>query len=276
MSEPQELRFQVLVDPKTDRRVRDVVAFGAFELATENQAGVVYSNHDLPRFFSDLILGRPLPLTFVTRSVTSVSTVVAVALFLKRELAIHPVTPNLVTAVALAEQLQHAGLAHVERDLARFFRLLIGYLPETLTRKDQQERLTTAVSWIYQYIVEGVLPGLPAEPPVPRVLDHGADGFVVAEVPSKALDLGWVELFRMGFLRGVLFGPTQENRTHVLAARKGPFQRLDLLQAAAVLNEAEGALGEPQTWAVDGTWLRSPVGGTLLSHAAVVNVLIRV
>lgn len=276
MGDLQELRFEVVVDPKLDPIVRDVLAMGDFELASDNQTGTLYTAHGLSLFFADLIMGRPFPLKFVTRSVTSVGVLVAVALFLRRELAIHPATPNLVTAASLVDQLGSAGMAHIDRDLARFFKLLSGYLPETLSRRDQQERLATAVGWVCQYVLDGVLPGLAAEPPVPRVLDHGSDGFVVAEVPSRALEDGWVELFRIGFLRGVLFGPVRKDRISVLAAKKGPYQRLDLRQAADLLNEAERTLGEPAGWVSDGLRLRSPPDGTLLSHSAVLSVLIRV
>ena len=239
----EELRFEVVIDPKLGFGVRDAVAFGEFGLTEDNEIGVVYPENGVAFFFTDLIQGRPLPLTLVTRGVHSVGQLVAVALFLHRDLAIHPRMPAMVTAAALVEQLGHGGLAHIDRDLARFFQFLREYLPPKLTREEQQQKLQTAVVWIRQYVLEETLPGLGPEAAPPRVIDWGTDGFVVAEMPDRRLEEGWIELYRQGYLRGVLFGPERHQGRLVLAARKSTYVSFDLVRAATILNEAEQAMG---------------------------------
>jgi len=268
----EELRFQVIVDAKVDREVDGVLAFGDFEPGPD---AVAYPDDHtaLPRFFVDLIQGRPYPLTVVTRSIHTVGRLVSVALFLHRDLAIHPAMPGLVAAASLTDELGLAGLAHLDRDLARFFQLLGSYLPPNLGKKAQQERLGTAVVWIRQYVLEGSLPALPVEAPPPEILDTGTNGFVLAE--GRPSEDSWVELYRQGFLRGVVFGPSRKDgRRAALAARKSLFLPFDLRKAAEVLNEAETAMGEPSGWLVGPLWLKS--GGTLLEPEDVMKVLVRV
>jgi hypothetical protein len=116
----EELRFNVIIDPKLEPGVRDAVAFGNFVLTEDNTVGVVYPEvGGLSPFFLDLIQGRPFPMTLVSQGVHTVGTLVAVALFLHRELAIHPRMPSMVASTALVEQLGAAGMAHIDRDLAR-------------------------------------------------------------------------------------------------------------------------------------------------------------
>lgn len=272
----EELRLDVVIDPKLERGVQDAVAFGDFVLVEGNHIGVVYPELGLPQLFTDLILGRPLPLTFVTRGIHSVGALVAVALFLHRDLAIHPRMPSMVMAATLVEQFGHAGLAHIDRDLARFFQLLREYLPPKLTRQEQQQKLQTAVGWIRQYVLEEALPGLGSEAPPPRVLDWGTDGFVVAEMPDRRLEDGWIELFRQGHLRGVLIGPERQDRRLVLAARKSAYVGFDLARAAVVLNEAEQAMGEEPTWEATELWLGGPSKGTLIPVSGLLDVFLRV
>jgi len=268
----EELRFQVIVDAKVAREVDGVLAFGDFEPGDD---AVVYPDDHtaLPRFFLDLIQGHPYPLTLVTRSIHTIGRLVSVALFLHRDLAIHPAMPGVVAAASLTDELGLAGLAHIERDLSRFFRLLEGYLPPNLGRKAQQERLGTAVGWVREYVLEGSLPALPVEPAPPKVLDIGTDGFVIAE--GSALEDCWVELYRQGFLRGVVFGPARKDgRRAVLVARKSRLLPFDLRKAAEVLNEAEKAMGEPPGWLAGELGLLCE--GTLLRAEDVTKVLIRV
>ena len=272
----EELRFQVvLLDPKADRRVQGAVAFGDFEVVKGE--GVVYPKDGLREFFEDLIQGRPFPLTLVTDGVDTIGVLVALTVFLHRDLAIHPTTPNLVVAADMVDLYKHAGLAHIDRDLARFFGFLSRYLPSGLSRQEQETRLVSAITWLRQYVVDGTLPALPAEFPTPRILNRGTNGFVVAEAPVwKDLEDGWVELFRQGFLRGVLFGAVQDDRRHVLVARKSPYLQFDLFKAAEILNEAERAMGELPGWEANELWLRGPLDGTLIWASAIVEVLIRV
>jgi len=272
----EELRFHVLVlDPKDNRKIENAVGFGEFE--TSDREARIYPKDGALAFFHDLILGRPMPLTLVTSGLDRLGILVVLAVFLSRDLAIHPVTPNLLAAADLVDRHHLAGLAHIDRDLARFFLFLIDYLPPTLGKKEQETRLSSAVSWIREYILDGSLPALPHDPPMPRVIDRGSDGFVIADTPAwKNMELGWLELYRQGFLRGVLFGRPREDRQAVLAARKSSFLSLDLRRAAEIFNEAERAMGEPPSWVASELWLKGPQEGTLLLPTMVLEVLLRV
>lgn len=272
-----ELEFKVLIDPSLDRKCQGVVAFGDFEVP-DGDVGAVYSGETaVSAFYQDLVMGRPFPLTFVTREVKKVGTLVAVALFLHRDLALHPATIGLVASAEMVDRFKLVGLAHVEPDLARFFRLLTGYLPGGLARKEQQERLATAVGWVRDYIRAGALPALPHDPPPPKVIDRGTNGFVLAESPSWAqLQLGWVDLFRQGYLRGLLLGATRDERVVAMAAKKSPFLSFDLRQAQEILNEAERAMGEPAEWEMSDIWLHSPRNGTLMHPETILQVMLHI
>lgn len=271
----EELRFQVVVDSRLDREVDGVLAFGDFVSGGD---AVVYPDDPtaLSCFFLDPIQGRPYPLTLVIRSIHTVGHLVSVALFLHRDLAIHPAMPALVMAASLVDELKLAGLAHIDRDLARFFQLLEGYLPPNLSKKAQQERLGTAVGWIRQYVLDGQLPALPVEPAPPRILDVGTNGFVLAESVLKvSLESCWVELYRQGFLRGAVYGqPRKDGHRRVLVARKSTLLAFDLRKVADILNEAETAMGEPPGWVASSLWLKSD--STLLKPEDVTKVLVRV
>lgn len=275
-SSVEELRFQVVVlDPKVERQVRGAVAFGDFEILDND--GVLYPKHGLRAFYDDLIMGRPFPLTLVTSALDTIGSLVAVTVFLYRDLAIHPATPNLVVSADLVDSYKHAGLAHIDRDMARFFVFLGEYLPSGLNRKEQESRLLSAVGWLREYLLNGALPALPHEPPVPRVIERGTNGFVVAETPGwKDMETSWVELFRQGFLRGVLFGTPREDRQVALVARKSAFLQFDLRRAAEIFNEAERSMGEAPGWESNELWLRTPPEGTLLLPTTILEVLLRV
>jgi len=266
----EEFEFQVVVDPKHDGVVGDtVVAFGTFK------GPYVYTGLPaLGDFYSDLIMGKPFPLKFLTRSVDSVSTLLAIALFLNRQLAIHPRTPDFIVAAHLVEAYGESGCAHITSDMGRFFELLKSYLPEGLSLSEQHKRLATVVEWIFYAITEDAYPALPPRVPMPELLDVGTVGFVLAKTQHKDLRKGWVELFRQGFLKGALVRQ-RGDRLHVLAARKSLLLAFDLLKGADVLNEAEAAMGEPSDWKSTGTFLYSPVKGTLLPLEALVKVLVR-
>lgn len=280
-----EVQFQVIVDPELGREVAGVIAFGDFELKADAEAGVIYPSSGLVGFYNDLILGRPFPLVLAMRGIHTVGHLLIVTLFLHRDLALHPRTASLVAEVELVDRLRIAGLAHIDPDLCRFFKLLANFLPPKLGRKKQQERLETAAEWLREYIVEGRCPALPPELPAPTVLDTGSGGFVVAEtqlrkgmvaMPVAALDDGWISLFRQGFLWGLLCTPARDGRRRVLGGRKSAFVPLGLGQVASNLNEAESAMGEPPEWVADESWLQGPKGGTLLPIEAIVKVLIHV
>jgi hypothetical protein len=266
----EELQFQVLVDPKHGSNVgEDVVAFGDFD-----KGPYVYGGPGaLASFYSELILGRPFPLKFLVREV-SVSTIFAIALFLRRDLAIHPRTPSLITSATLVDQYREAGYAHVASDIGQFFSMLENYLPPGTSKSELQKKLPTALEWVSLLVTEEALPALPPRVPVPSLLDVGTTGFVLAETPHKDLGRGWIELFRQGFLRGALFHQGK-GRLFVLAARKSPFLSFDLRKGANILNEAESAMGEPSGWQGEDLWLHGPKKGTFLPMASIIEVLVR-
>lgn len=259
----EELHFQVLVLDPDVPFPEGAVCFGA--------------DFGLRRFYEDLIMGQPFPLVFATRGINDLQTVVAISLFLHRELAINPATPNLVVAAELTDKYENAGLAHIDYDLGRFFRFVKRFLPPDLSKKELESRLISAVAWVREFVLEGRLPSMPGEPPSPRILDRGTNGYVVAEAPAKSrLDEVWVELFRQGYLRGVVFGAVEDDRRKVLIARKSAFLSFDLARAAEIFNEAERAMGELPGWQASELWLTGPDEGTLLLPSMVLDVLVRV
>lgn len=271
----KELRFEVTINSDLDSDVEGVVAFGDF--TSPKGTAVIYpdSGESLTSFYADLILGRPFPLSLVMRKVGSVGKLVAVALFLHRDLALHPKMLALVAATDLVDRFQVGGLAHVEPDLARFFKFITAYIPPDLSLTQQKSRLVTVVAWIREYVLEDRLPSLPPATPDPVIFDVGTNGFVLAEARSSLED-AWIELYRKGYLRGAVFSSDKDGRRTVLAARKSHFLAFNLKRAAEVLNEAEAAMGEPPGWTVNGLWLTGPERGTFLPVSAVTKVLIRV
>lgn len=254
------------------------MAFGLFE---GTRAGIVIYSPSagasaLSRLYVDLICGRPMPLTFVTRSVQTLESVVAVALFLDRELCLHPKAAGLVSAVELASQLQEGGLAHVERDLARLFVLIEIYLCGHRTDKAEQgRRLQQVVSWLHAHVLTGSLPSLPRAPDPPAILDRGTNGFVLATTAAPRLVDAVIELYREGHLRGVVFGPTGHG-DRVLAFRKSPYVRFDLHAAEAHLNAAQAGLGQPGLWKVERLLLAGPLDGTRIRRQDLIETFLRV
>ena len=285
MTEP--LRLSVVVDPEMASLAPDAVSFELGPIPTDVPPEfIAYEHHGegyhplcpgaLTRLFEDLIMGRPFPLRMNLRQIGDVDAMVAVALFMSRDLAIHPAMPGLVASVDMVHRLGDNYLAHLDRDLERFIRLLRGYLPPRgLGRRETGERLSQVVIWIHEYVMGGRLPSLPVDPPLPRVIDIGTDGFVFAETPGP-LRLGWVELYRMGHLRGLLLGPELGGRRHALAARKSPWMALDFDVAGDMLNQIEAAMGEIPGWrASDGLWLDGPEEGTCIRPTELLAVLTR-
>lgn len=268
----EEFKYQVVLDRKVDSKVSGVVAFGEF--TSEDKNASIYGVSDLAVFFRDLILGRPFPLVFVARGIDNLGVLAALTLFLHRDLAIHPSTPRFLAAVTLVDGLGVAGLAHIDRDTSRFFRLIRGFL-ETTQGKEAQTALTQVVSWVRSYILTGELPALPSAAPEPRIIDRGTDGFVFASTNHPDLVLGWEELFRQGFLRGALVHKVGEDRWRVLCARKSAYLRLDLKAVAAALNQAEEAMAEPPEWVSDGLWLNSPEKGSLILPSSLLSLLVK-
>jgi len=214
---------------------------------------------DLLKFYLSLISGTPLPLTLCVLSVANVSTVMALALFLHRDLAINPATLGVVSAVRLVEEAPFWGPAHIDRDLAR----LIHHTQRYLSQPNLQgESITSAIEWFRDYLRQGTLPQMGASPSPPAVHLTGSDGFVLAET-AGAFQLGWIELFRQGFLRGILIGPVRGDRRPVMLARKSPVVAFDLNLAAQTLNSMEDAMGEDVKWELKGDALTC--SGTLIT-----------
>lgn len=281
-----DLEFRVIIEPKLEPVLENTLTFetGASREQVADPALYAYEHHGvefgqtdpgaLTSFFEDLILGRPMPLTFATRSVKDIDTLFAIALFLHRDLAIAPAMPGLIAQVDLVHRRGLPVLGHVGPDLAAFFRLLRAYIPAGLSKSDMGERLATAVGWIRDCVLHGSFP-TPGKPfAAARVLDVGSDGFVVAETAGDMLE-AWVTLFSRGHLRGLLVSERGARR-RVLIARKSHFCAFDIGLAARLLNEMESAMGEKPEWRVEGDWLWGPRAGTTIFVPHLVEVLVRV
>lgn len=281
------LEFRVLIEPRAKPVIENALTFeaGASREQAADPALYCYEHHGegfgqtdpgaLTSFFEDLILGRPMPLTFVTPAIRDVDVVFAVALFLDRELAIAPGMAGIVAHVDFVHRRGLPVLGHAGDDLARFLRLLRVYFPAGLTKAEMGERLTTAVGWIRAYALEGTFPALGRPFADARVLQRGTGGFVVAESPGDLLE-AWVGLFAKGHLRGLVVGPERDGHRRVLGARKSTFCAFDLAKAARLLNEVEEALGAKPAWKADGDWLWGPPNGTEILVPHIVEVLVRV
>jgi hypothetical protein len=218
-----------------------------------------------------------MPPVFATPRIQDIDTILAIALFLHRDLATHPATAAFVYTVDFVHRLGLPALAHIEEDLARFLSALRAYFPETgISQRETSDRLTQSIGWLREYIHEGKIPVLGSQPrPEVRIIDHGTAGFVLAETSGPLWD-SWVELFRAGFLRGILLSPGERKR--VLVAKKSAYLRFDLGLAGRTFNEMERAMGELPEWTVtqDGLWLMGPEIGTLILASDLLKVLTRV
>lgn len=263
---------------------------GATREQLKSSPQVVYEHHGeefsaldksaLMSFYEDLLLGRAMPTTLATPEIKDIDTIVAIALFLHRDLATHPNTPAFVHAVDFAHRLGIVGLSHLDDHLARFLSALRAYFPEKgLPQRVLSEKLQDALKWIRIYIHDGIIPLQGSPPPVDVcVLDQGTSGFVVAELRSGPFLDGWVDLYRKGYLRGLLVGQSQEGRRKSLVAKKSAYLTFDLAPAASALNQMEAAMGELPEWSVssDGLWMESPSHGSLIRVNHLIEVLTRV
>lgn len=272
MEEPIPLSFYVTIDPNLPREINTpVVAWGDF--VSEHPEVAVYepSNMPLSRFYIDMIMGRSFALQFATHAVADLECLVAITLFLDRSLALHPKTSNFVASINMVSSLGAAGMAHVDRDLARFILFLDQYtIQEKVSKKEMEQKLMSAIQLIRAYILEDQLPSLPPEQDLPKVLDTGTNGFVLAEtLKPTSLVLSVVELYRMGHLRGLIF-----SGRHVLAFKKGKFLQFDLMQALETLNGAEP---EDALWYIHpgGVFLSSPPQGTNIPRETLISLFLR-
>lgn len=276
--ELKELRLQVLIDPKLPSVSESCVSFETGG-APDDRAKWSYSHSGgspgaLTLFFEDLVLGAPFPLTMGVHRIGGVDTVLAVALFMNRDLALHPSMPGLVASVDLYHRYGAPALAHLASDLGRFLRLLDGYFQPFLPRDEAGRRLSEAVVWVREYVMEDKLPHIGGEGASVRVVDVGTNGFLVGECRKPSYET-WVEAYRLGFLSGVLFGPEEGGYRNVVISKKSEFVSLGLPRAMRFLNELEEAQGELSGWQLEGIFLRSPEVGTTLLPSMILEVLQR-
>lgn len=277
-----ELTFQVLIDPSLPSVIADAVSFETGASRSEigprvyNHHGSEFQSSDpgaLTLFHEDLISGLALPLTFATHGI-AVDTVVAAALFMHRDLAVHPDTPGLVASLDLAHRYGPAFYAHMETNLASFFRAVEQFFPVTLPHAERGERFGTAIQWVRDFVLDARLPSIGRPGAAPTILDVGTNGFVLA-LGESSVD-AWIDLFRRGFLRGVLLGPGEGDFRSVLIARKSPKVGFDLDLAAQHLNELEGLSGGSSPWVREGDFLRSPIEGSAILVEHLMEVCLRV
>jgi hypothetical protein len=288
MSDPMKL--SVHIDKELPPVVPNAISFetGLSKVQLE-QNEATYEHHGpefsaldkgaLPCFYEDLILGHPFPLIFATHQINDIDTLFAIALFLHRDLAIHPSTAAAVYTIDFVHRLGLPALAHLDNNLAKFFSALRDYFPVTgLTQRELSDRIKSAVGWLREYVYNGTLSLRGAySSPVIKILDQGTNGFVIAETSGSLVD-GWVELYRMGFLRGLLVSPNYSDKRRILITRKSSFVPLNLIMAGQILNQMELAMGESDEWHVtpDNLWLESPKEGTLILVKDIIEVLVRI
>lgn len=283
-----ELTLAVIVDKAVPVIATDTISFetGASPAQVREVALHAYEHHGegftadtpgaLQRFYEDLLLGRPMPLRFATRGIADFDVLFAVALFLHRDLIIQPNTPATIAMVDAAHRIGLPYIAHLDPGFGRFLRRLRVYFPSDLGKREIGERMTQAVEWVREYILDGRLPHLGNDSHSLRVIDQGTRGFVFAQAEGPLLD-AWLDAFRRGFLRGFIVGPDREGgRRNVLAARKSPYVSLNLHQASEWLNEMERAMGEPGLWKAEPLWLHGPMDGTVILPSHLMEVFLRV
>ena len=280
------MELKVLVEPTLPAVVPYAIAFetGATpaEIAPDPDK-FVYEHHGadftpehpgaLTRFYEDVSLGRTLPITFATHRIKDVDTVVALALFMNRDLVLIPAMVGFVAAIDLAHR-RPVMAAHLDPHLVCFIRMLRTFFQNT-NRSEMASRIETAASWVREYVTEGTFPALGRGLPEVTILNKGTGGFVVAETAGDMLE-SWIVLFSHGHIRGVLAGPEQDGRRQVLAARKSDYVAFNIVLAAKLLNDVERAMGAPPEWTCEGDWLRGPPKGTLLTLPHMLEVFLRV
>ena len=275
------IQFSVSLDPTAPAVLPDAVTFetGATLQQVRDPLTFAYNHHGagfgeahpgaLTAFFEDLVLGRPFPVRMVARQLDGMDTVVAMALFLHRELAIEARTPGFVATIDFLHRRGLTVMGHVDLDLEHLV-----YLLNTPPSSTSSDWLASAIGWVREYLLTGQSPGRALLVRV-RVIERGTNGFVFATTTSDLLR-SWFELYRQGFLYGVVMGPDQQGRRRVLASRKSAYVPWDLGKAAAIFNEMEAAMGEAPGWAVDGPWLTGPEQGTALLPEHLLQVFARV
>lgn len=276
-----QIHLRASLDPKAPAASSDFVTFetGASRSEIRDLTTFAYNHHGegfnaasagaLSVFFEDLILGRPMPEKFVAHRVDGMDTIVAMTLFLRRDLAVLERTAGFVATIDLLHRRGFTVLGHVSPEVEHLAWQLTE-APDVMN----QSWLTEAVDRVAAYLQEGVIDGQPF-PPRYRVIDTGTNGFVLATAETPQLLRVWTALYRQGYLRGVVLGPEgPQGHRAVLASRKSPFVTFDLGRAAAIFNEMESAMGVFPTWTAEEDWLQS--SGTLLVPSDMMQVFVRV
>jgi len=269
----EELKFEVVIGSEYPK---DSVLFEVDSSPSQVGEGV-YNHHGegfdpfstgaLTRLFEDLVIGTKLPLTFSTKRVRAPDTILAISLFLNRDLLLLPATPGLVYGVDLAHRFGPQMLAHLDPIVSGFFKAFPRFFTPNLTNREVGERIATMVQWIREYLTEGKYPNLGGSTPEVRIIDVGSNGFVLADALEVSID-AWEVLYREGYLRGVLLGPEVDGRRRILASRKNERAWEQLPKAVPFLNELESLSNGLPEWKFEGDFLYSPSVGTqaLVSH----------
>lgn len=270
------INFQVSIGSEAPILSDEVVCFETG--VNPDQVGPgVYEHHGegfnsftpgaLTRLFEDLVIGTKLPLAFATPQVKGPDTILAITLFLKRELLLLPATPGLVYGVDLAHRFGPQLLSHLDPIVSGFFKAFPRFFTPNLTKNELGERVTTMVGWVSEYLTDGKIPNLGGSSPEVRILDVGTNGFVLAEALNLTLD-AWEVLYRDGYLRGVLLGPEVQGRRKLLASRKNERAWEGMPRSVPLLNELEALSGGVPEWKYEGDLVYSPAVGTnvLVSH----------
>jgi hypothetical protein len=280
----EELQFQVIVDPGQPALVDNTICFETGALVS--QVGpMVYEHHGkdfnprstgaLTQFFEDLICGTPLPLNFTTHEVRGPDTILAITLFLNRDLALNPATLGLVYGVDLVHRFGPSMLAHLDPTIAGFLRSFNKFFPDTLSKIDRGERIGTAVQWIREYLIDGRIPNIGSSLPEVRVLDVGTNGFVLAETSKPSVE-AWEVLYRLGHLRGVLIGEPIEDSIPILGSRKSERAWPNLSHCIPFLNDLDVISGGVSGWRLDGDFVHSPAVGTKILVSHLLEVFLRI
>lgn len=279
----EEIKFSVTVDSTLPPISEQYVSFEMGEF----QSGpcFAYEHHGdrflpeapgaLTRFYEDLISGAPFPLVLALHRVSAVDSVIAAALFVKRDITILPSTLGFVASVDLYHRKGIPFLGHSDPMLSRFVQFLDGYFPPNLPKREVGDRLASGVQWVYEYLTEGRLPHLGADQEPPRILEIGSNGFVLADATNPTKNT-WVDLYRRGFLYGFVLGSEQDGTRKVVASKKSHFLRFDLLKAKTFLDELESAFGGQPGWLLDGYFLYSPADGSVIPPSYMLQVFLRV
>jgi hypothetical protein len=280
----EDLQFQVIVDPGQPALIDNTICFETG--ARSSQVGpMVYEHHGedfsmrstgaLTQFFEDLICGTPLPLTFTTHEVKGPDTILAITLFLNRDLALNPATLGLVYGVDLVHRFGPSMLAHLDPTIAGFLRSFNKFFPDTLSKIDRGERIGTAVQWVREYLIDGRIPNIGSPLPDVRVLDIGTNGFVLAETSKPSVE-AWETLYRLGHLRGVLIGDPIEDSRHILCSRKSERAWPNLSHCIPFLNDLDTISGGVSGWRMEGDFIHSPTVGTKILVSHLLEVFLRI